>query len=133
MLLRMLQASIVLEYNGKRWHNVHPLVIRFLKEQAVPESSTFLIMNFQFALQEEEDFKRLNFSRDMLAGLGKNLVFVTTPYVDDQLAVSAYDFYSFVKLRVIFYEYEFERKVQDVDQMQHKKQLWFVQKLKWKE
>ncbi len=33
MLLRMLQASVVLEYNGKRWHNVHPLVIRFLKEQ----------------------------------------------------------------------------------------------------
>ena len=33
MHLRMLQASVVLEYNGKRWHNVHPLVIRFLKEQ----------------------------------------------------------------------------------------------------
>ena len=29
----MLQASVVLEYNGKRWHNVHPLVVRFLKEQ----------------------------------------------------------------------------------------------------
>ncbi|MEH2951592.1 P-loop NTPase fold protein [Candidatus Merdisoma sp. JLR.KK011] len=35
MLLRMLQASVVLEYNGKRWHNVHPLVIRFLKEQGL--------------------------------------------------------------------------------------------------
>ncbi|MCX4316138.1 MAG: hypothetical protein OSJ52_05810 [Lachnospiraceae bacterium] len=33
MLLKMLQASVVLEYNGKRWHNVHPLVVRFLKEQ----------------------------------------------------------------------------------------------------
>lgn len=32
-LLHMLQASVVLEYNGKRWHNVHPLVIQFLKEQ----------------------------------------------------------------------------------------------------
>lgn len=35
MLLKMLQASVVLEYNGKRWHNVHPLVVRFLKEQGV--------------------------------------------------------------------------------------------------
>ena len=76
----------------------------------VSESSTFLIVNFQLALQEEEDFRRLNFSRDMLAGLEKNLVFLTTPYGDDRLAVSAYDFYSFVKLRVVFHEYEFERK-----------------------
>ena len=33
MLLEMLQANTVLEYNGKRWHNVHPLVADFLKEQ----------------------------------------------------------------------------------------------------
>ncbi len=35
MLLKMLQASVVLEYNGKRWHNVHPLVIQFLKGQGL--------------------------------------------------------------------------------------------------
>ena len=35
MLLKMLQASVVLEYNGKRWHNVHPLVVRFFKEQGM--------------------------------------------------------------------------------------------------
>lgn len=35
MLLRMLQASVVLEYNGKRWHNVHPLVVKFLEEQGL--------------------------------------------------------------------------------------------------
>ncbi len=35
MLLNMLQASVVLEYNGKRWHNVHPLVIDFLKGQGL--------------------------------------------------------------------------------------------------
>ena len=34
-LLKMLQASVVLEYNGKRWHNVHPLVARFLDEQGL--------------------------------------------------------------------------------------------------
>ncbi len=34
-LLNMLQASVVLEYNGKRWHNVHPLVASFLKEQGL--------------------------------------------------------------------------------------------------
>ncbi len=31
----MLQASVVLEYNGKRWHNVHPLVIKFFREQGL--------------------------------------------------------------------------------------------------
>lgn len=35
MLLKMLQASVVLEYNGKRWHNVHPLVVEFLKGQGL--------------------------------------------------------------------------------------------------
>lgn len=33
MLLKMLQASVVLEYNGKRWHNLHPLVAQFLVDQ----------------------------------------------------------------------------------------------------
>lgn len=31
MLLRMLQARIVMEYNGERWFNVHPLVADYLK------------------------------------------------------------------------------------------------------
>lgn len=39
MLLRMLQASVVLEYNGKRWHNVHPLVVQFLTEQKVGKNA----------------------------------------------------------------------------------------------
>lgn len=38
MLLKMLQASVVLEYNGKRWHNVHPLVALFFKEQGLIEN-----------------------------------------------------------------------------------------------
>lgn len=37
MLLKMLQASVVLEYNGKRWRNVHPLVVDFFKEQGMIE------------------------------------------------------------------------------------------------
>ena len=32
MLLTMLQADAVLEYNKTRWHNVHPLVTEFLRE-----------------------------------------------------------------------------------------------------
>lgn len=35
MLLEMLQANTVLEYNGKRWHNVHPLVVQFLQDQGL--------------------------------------------------------------------------------------------------
>jgi DNA polymerase III delta prime subunit len=33
MLLEMLQANVVLAYNGKGWYNLHPLVFEFLKEQ----------------------------------------------------------------------------------------------------
>ncbi len=35
ILLKMLQASVVLEYNGKRWHNIHPLIAKFLGEQGL--------------------------------------------------------------------------------------------------
>ena len=35
MLLEMMQARAVLEYNGVRWHDVHPLVAKFLKEQGI--------------------------------------------------------------------------------------------------
>lgn len=38
-LLKMLQASVVLEYNGRRWHNVHPLVVKFFKEQGLIEDA----------------------------------------------------------------------------------------------
>ncbi|MDR1699805.1 MAG: ATP-binding protein [Lachnoclostridium sp.] len=35
MLLEMMSGNIVLEYNGKRWHNVHPLIGEFLIEQGL--------------------------------------------------------------------------------------------------
>jgi hypothetical protein len=33
MLLEMLNAGVVLEYNGERWHDLHPLIADFLEEQ----------------------------------------------------------------------------------------------------
>lgn len=34
-LLKFMEALVVLEYNGTRWHDLHPLVYAFLKEQGV--------------------------------------------------------------------------------------------------
>ena len=31
-MLRLLEAHVVLEYNGERWHDLHPLIYDFLKE-----------------------------------------------------------------------------------------------------
>jgi len=75
---------------------------------SLPQMKTFLIVNFHLALQNENSVKRLNFSRDMLEGLGKNFIFFVPQYMDDRLAVGAYDFYSFLKLRVTFHTYEME-------------------------
>ena len=71
-----------------------------------PKQKTFLIMNFQLAIQTEESLKRLNFSRDQIEGLGKNIIFFVTSYGDDRLAKKAYDFYSFVKIRMLFHQAE---------------------------
>lgn len=79
-------------------------MFRDLKEwgDSLEEMKTLLILNFQYAMQHEEDYKRLNFSRDMLAGLRKNLIFFTTAGGDDSLASKACDFYSFLKMRILF-------------------------------
>lgn len=92
-------------YNYKR--NPGAYSFRDLQEWilGLPEAQTFIIANFHLAIQEEESLKRFNFSRDMLERLGKNIIFLVTPYGDDQLAAGAYDFYSFVKLRIIFHDY----------------------------
>lgn len=66
------------------------------------DALSFFIVNFQLAIQSEQDLKRLNFSRDMLDRLEKNLIFLTTAYGDDKLAKGAFDFYSFIRLRVDF-------------------------------
>lgn len=88
-----------------------PVLEEWMK--TMPEIQTFFIANLQFAVQSEKDLKRLNFSRDLLAGLEKNIIFLTTPYVDDRLATVAYDFYSFIKIRIIFHSYEREREKQE--------------------
>ncbi len=37
MLLEMLMAGVVLEYNGEHWFNLHPLVAEFLEEQELTD------------------------------------------------------------------------------------------------
>ena len=34
-LLEMMKGGVVLEYNGKRWHDVHPLIVDYLREVGV--------------------------------------------------------------------------------------------------
>ena len=34
-LLRFMRSAVVLEYNGMRWHDLHPLVYDFLKDQGI--------------------------------------------------------------------------------------------------
>jgi hypothetical protein len=66
------------------------------------EARIFLIINLQAALQKPEDIQNFNLSRDMLARLGKIWIFGMTPDLDDLLATSAYDFYSYIRLKVHF-------------------------------
>ncbi|MCI9127938.1 MAG: tetratricopeptide repeat protein [Eubacterium sp.] len=102
----------------------------------LPEIQIFIIANFHLAVQDEESLKRLNFSRDMIERLGKNFIFLVTPYGDDRLASGAYDFYSFVKLRVIFHNYEINYKKNDkllsLEDIHDKEEEWEPEKLKQK-
>lgn len=123
-------------YNYKRNPGVYSF--RDLQEWilGLPEAQVFIIANFHLAIQEDESLKRLNFSRDMLERLGKNIIFLVTPYGDDQLAAGAYDFYSFVKLRITFHDYETKRlggeKLIFVEDVPLKEDEWEPDELKRK-
>lgn len=67
-----------------------------------PDKDAYFLLNFQRALSGEEMLKRLNFSRDMLQKLNKNIIFCMTQSADNLLNKKAYDFYSYIKLVVVF-------------------------------
>ena len=75
---------------------------------SAPQAGAYFLLNFHLAIQEVKDITRLNFSRDMLTSLQKNLIFCITQRADDILSRRAYDFYSYVKLRLFFQEEVFE-------------------------
>lgn len=96
---------------------------------ALPETQTFMISNFHLAVQSEEDLKRLNFSRDMLGSLEKNLIFLITSSGDNRLVNGAYDFYSFFKLQIIFQNDRVEWKKEKEELLFTEEEL--VQKIGW--
>ena len=67
-----------------------------------PQMKAYFILNFQLAIPKIEDVNQLNFSRDMLAKLNKNLIFCVTQAADNFLSKNAYDFYSYIKLQIAF-------------------------------
>ena len=133
-IVRFYQRGATQIYDYKQHPNAY--MFRDLEEwiMKLPETKTFMIANFHLAIQKEEDLKRLNFSRDMLEGLGKNIIFFTTQYGDDQLSCGAYDFYSFLKLRILFHNYvtEWEEKESELFSAEEKSQEseWKTENLK---
>ena len=69
-----------------------------------PEITKFIILNFHLALQEKNDIFNLNLSRDILANQKKLWIFGMTEDMDNRLARTAFDFYSYVMMKVRFKE-----------------------------
>ena len=67
-----------------------------------PDKKAYFLKHFDVLLQDDISISRLNFSRDMLADLEKNLIFCVTSFTDDKLNRKAIDFYSFIKLKIPF-------------------------------
>ncbi len=69
-----------------------------------PDVRAYFLQNFQNALtgSPEAALKRLNFSRDMLANMGKNIIFCMTKEADDLLCRKACDFYAYIGLPIDF-------------------------------
>ena len=72
----------------------------FLEEH--PQARTVFLLNMQNALMKPEAVRRLNFSRDMLARTNRNFIFCMTEETFDELNRHAFDFFSFLKLKLRF-------------------------------
>ena len=76
--------------------------------EAHPGRRAYILQNFQYALSGErgqdwdENIKRLNFSRDMLARMDKNIIFCMTEEADARLNREAVDFYAYNKMTLFF-------------------------------
>ncbi len=68
------------------------------------DARIYFLQNFQNALLKDPKaaLRRLNFSRDMLADLGRNIVFCMTEEADTLLCKGAYDFYAYVSQVLVF-------------------------------
>ena len=75
-------------------------VVAFLEEH--PQARTVFLLNMQNALMKLEAVQRLNFSRDMLARTNRNFIFCMTKDTFDELNLHAFDFFSFLKLKLRF-------------------------------
>jgi len=66
------------------------------------DKDVFFILSMDIALREEDHMASFNMSRDLLAHKEKMWFFFMTEDVDNRLGTFAYDFYSYVRLKVRF-------------------------------
>ena len=94
--------SVVFDYGKEPRPFFSRQLTDFVRSAVPPETNTVFVLNMQIALPDEDSIRRLNFSRDILAGLKKNLIFCLTEETFQRLNRSAHDFFSFIKLRLRF-------------------------------
>ena len=91
-----------LDFLSERRQNYYFTAVASYLAELPEETRSVFLVNFQAVLSEDDDLKRLNFSRDMLSRLGKNLVFCVTPAGQDRILRGALDFSSFLELTMPF-------------------------------
>ncbi|MCR4935064.1 MAG: tetratricopeptide repeat protein [Oscillospiraceae bacterium] len=103
-----------LDFLSEKRQGYYFTAVASLLAELPPETRTVFFLNFQAVLFEDDDLKRLNFSRDMLSRLRKNLIFCVTPAGQDRIIRGALDFQSFVELT-----FSFEDELPETDTVIH--------------
>ena len=57
-----------------------------------PDKKVYFLKHFDAVVQDDFSIARLNFSRDMLASMEKNIIFCITQVTDDKMNKKAVDF-----------------------------------------
>lgn len=91
-----------LDFMSEKRQGYYFTAVASLLTELPPETRSVFFLNFQAVLFEDDDLKRLNFSRDMLSRLRKNLIFCVTPAGQDRILRGALDFSSFLELTLPF-------------------------------
>jgi hypothetical protein len=85
------------------------------------DAKAFFVINIQVAFKDKNDIINFNLSRDLMTRIGCIWIFGLTPDADNRLSKTAYDFYSFIRVRAHFDDENVETRelIPDVSDVPH--------------
>jgi tetratricopeptide (TPR) repeat protein len=115
----------VYDYSGKENKYKPEDIFRFIDENA--DKKIYFILNFQIPFfgkevsTQQEDYFRLNMSRDTISDNSKLFIFFMTPETEYNISLAAMDFFGYVNAKISFTDIDKEQTFQEIEKLPEEK------------